>query len=35
MSVTMVGGQRKIKKKYWVKRLKAVPKKPKFGPKYK
>ena len=44
MSATMTGRQRKIekkkkkkkkKKKHWLKRLKAVPPKTKFGPNYK
>ena len=35
MSATMVHRPQKIKKKYWLKRPKVVPKKTKFGPKYK
>ena len=35
MSATMVHRPRKIKKKYWLKRPKVVPKKTKFGPTYK
>ena len=35
MSATMVGRRLKIKIKQWLKRPKAVPKKTKFGPKYK
>ena len=35
MSVTMVGGRRKIKKKHWLKCPRGVPKKTKFKPKYK
>ena len=35
ITATMVGRRRKIKKKHWLKRPKAIPQKTKFGPKYK